>query len=328
MKNRFQRLFQAHLLGMVVLCWSVAVNAEAFPSRALSLVVPFGPGGATDIAARMLASEASKVLKEQVVIHNKPGASATIGTTDVFRAQPDGYTLLVGDNISTAFQPLRISLPYAGPEDFQPIAKVANVPNVLVVRADSPYQTLDDLVRAARKEPGKIRVSTAGLFTGTDLNIRELNLLAGMEVQPVPVSGGTGAAITLMMGGHVDGVVAAPAAVVSFVQANKVRPLTVFSKRRVDLFPDLPTTAELGYDTTMGVMLFISAPKGLNQNAMEVLQSAFIEAVGSPDFREFAKRNGYLIDALGPKQLTEELDGWHSYFVGLAKQLGVKKQAD
>lgn len=328
MKSRFQRLLQAPLLGIMMLCCCGAVRAESFPSRALSLVVPFGPGGATDIAARMVASEASRILKEQVVIHNKPGASATIGTAEVFRAQPDGYTLLVADNISTAFQPLRMPLPYAGPEDFQPISKVANVPNVLVVPADSSYQTLDDLVDAARKEPGKIRVSTAGLFTGTDLNLRELNHLAGIDVEPVPVSGGTGAAVTLMLGGHVEGVVAAPAAVVSFVEAKKVRPLTVFSKERIDLFPDLPTTAELGYDTTMGVMLFISAPKGLDTSAVEVLQSAFIEAVGTPTFQDFAKRNGYQVDALGPGQLQKELADWRTYFVSLSHQLGIEKKAD
>lgn len=326
MKARTKHISLRWILGTIALASSIGVHADQFPSRPLSLIVPFGPGGATDIAARMLATEAAAILDEQIVIHNKPGASATIGTGELYRSNPDGYTLLVGDNISTAFQSLRMSLPYKGPEDFQPIAKLVNVPNVLVVPADSPYQSLSDLVKAAQDNPGKIRISTAGAFTGTDLNLRELNHLAQMDIEPVPVSGGTGAAVTLMLGGHVEGVVAAPAAVASFAAANKVKPLAIFSKERISLFPDVPTTQELGYDTTMGVMLFISAPKGLDSNALNILEKAFIGAVSTPRFEEFAARNGYQIEALGREPLTAELKNWRTYFIKLSQQLGIERE--
>lgn len=314
------------LLGVSVMLLAGGVQADNFPSRPLSVIVPFGPGGATDIAARMLTTEAAKVVNVQLVIHNKPGASATIGTSDLYRAMPDGYTLLVGDNISTVFQPLRMSLPYSGPEDFQPIAKVVDIPNVLVVSADSPYKTLNDLVQGARNNPGAIRISTAGPFTGTDLNLRELNHLADVDIEPVPVSGGTGAAVTLMLGGHVDGVVAAPAAVATFVHANKVRPLAVFAKERISLFPDVPTTGELGYDTTMGVMLFISAPKNVDPEVLKTLESAFLQAVNSPGFKEFAQRNGYQVSALNSNEVGQELAEWRRYFTWLAKELDIGKE--
>src|SRR5690606_5397802 len=132
---------------------------------------------------------------------------------------------------------------------FEPVIRIVDVPNVLAVRADAKWKTLDDFVRDARGRPEAIRVSTAGQFTGTDLNIRELNQVAGMKTTTVPVGGGTGAAVTLLLGGHVEAVVGAPAAVVSFAQAGSLRPLTVFANQRVALFPDLPTTAEAGYET-------------------------------------------------------------------------------
>jgi tripartite-type tricarboxylate transporter receptor subunit TctC len=322
MKTKSALPFLAPLVAMLALSGPLPGRASDFPARPISLIVPFGPGGATDIVARVLAEEASSVLKQQIVILNKAGASATIGTADTFRAKPDGYTLLLGDNISTVFQPQRMPLPYRGPEDFQPILKVAVIPNVLVVSADSPWKTLDQFVTAARAKPGAMRVSTAGPFTGTDLNIREFNQLAGIETTTVPVSGGTAPAVALLLGGHVEAVVAAPSAVVSFVQAQKVRPLAVFAKQRIGLFPDLPTAAELGYKTTMGVMVFVSAPKNLDNVTLDKLQAGFAEAIAKPRFREFARQNGYQLDPLGPQELGKELADWRQYFVKLSQQLG------
>jgi len=142
----------ARLLSVVLagaLQSGVALGQE-FPSREMTLLVPFGPGGPTDAIARAVAEESYAALKQRMVVVNKPGASATLATGEVFRARPDGYTLLLGDNISTVFQPLRMKLPYSGPDDFQPVIKLANIANVLVVRADSPWRTLGDFVADCR----------------------------------------------------------------------------------------------------------------------------------------------------------------------------------
>ena len=252
---------KAFLGGLLALMSVAVLRAQDFPNRPISLIVPFGPGGPTDIAARYLAKEGSALLPEQIVVLNKPGASATIGTTSVFRAQPDGYTILLADNISTVFQPRRMRLPYQGAGDFQPIIKIGDIPNVLVVRSDSKWRSLAEFVADARAAPGKLRISTAGKFTGTDLNLLEFNRIAGIDTLPVPATGGTGQSVNLLLGGFIEAIVAAPAAVVGQVQANTMRPIAVFAKRRIALFPDVPTMTELGYETTMGVMIFISAPK-------------------------------------------------------------------
>lgn len=303
-------------------------RAAGFPEKAISLVVPFGPGGATDIAARTLADEATPHFKQPFVILNRPGASATIGTAEVFRAKPDGYTVLLGDNISTALQPQRMKLPYRGAEDFDPVIRIADVPNVLSVRADSKWKTLADFVEDAKARPGGIRVSTAGQFTGTDLNIRELNHVAGVNTTTVPVAGGTGAAVTLLLGGHVEAVVGAPAAVIGFAQAGTLRPLTVFANQRVSLFPDVPTTAEAGHETTMRVMLFVSAPKGVGDATMRTLHDGFSAALKGERFKAFARKTGYIVDVQGPQALRKELDDWRSYFAGLMQKLGPDEAAD
>jgi len=310
----------------LLLCLAMAgsVAAADFPLRPVTLIVPFGPGGPTDIIARSLAEQADKVLSERIVVVNRPGASATIGTAEVHRAKPDGYTILLGDNISTVLQPRRMKLTYQNAQDFQPVIKLADIPNVLVVQADSQLKTLEDFVRAAKSRPGALRVSTAGRYTGTDLNMLEFNQVAGIDTTTVPVSGGTGESVGLLLGGHVEAIVAAPAAVVSQVQAGKLRPLMVFSQRRIDLFPDLPSTHELGYKTTMRVVVFISAPKNLDKTALAALHGSLSKAVRSAKFEEFAKRTGYQLDPLGPEALTRELDDWGKYFATLVQQLNIK----
>lgn len=315
-----------HLLAMLSTLPTAGLatlsRAAVFPEKPISLVVPFGPGGATDIAARTVADEASAHLGKPFVILNRPGASATIGTAEVFRAKPDGYTILLADNISTALQPQRMKLAYHGAEDFDPVIRIADVPNVLAVRADSKWRTLADFVEDAKARPESIRVSTAGPFTGTDLNIRELSQVAGIKTTTVPVGGGTGAAVTLLLGGHVEAVVGAPAAIVSFAQAGTLRPLTVFANQRVALFPDVPTTAEAGHQTTMRVMLFVSAPKGLDDRTLRTLHDGFSTALKGERFRAFARKTGYLVDVKGPGELRKELENWRSYFAALMQKLG------
>ena len=273
-----------------------------------------------------MAEESYASLKQRMVVVNKPGASATLATGELFRAKPDGYTLLLGDNISTVFQPLRMKLPYSGPEDFQPVIKLANIANVLAVRADSPWKTLGEFVSEAKKRPGAMRVSTAGRYTGTDLNMLELNHVAKIDTTTVPVSGGTGESVKLLLGGHIEAIVAAPVAVVGQVQGGTLRVIATFGDRRNALFPDAQSTAEAGYKTTMSVIVFVSAPKNLDRSALERLNGSLTEAVKSPRFQDFARRNGYEVDPLGPEQFTRELAEWRRYFVGLAKTIGIEDQ--
>lgn len=313
----------ARLLGLlcIFLLASLApVRANDFPQKPVNIVVPWGPGGPTDITVRALIEETSARLKQPLVVLNRPGASGTIGTAEVFRANADGYTILLADNISTVFQPQRMKLPYRGAEDFQAVIKITEIPNVLVVQADAKWKTLDELVADARARPGQIRVATAGRFTGTDLNVIEFNQVAGIDLANVPSTGGTAQAVALLLGGHVEAAVAAPGSVGSQVAAKKLRPLAVFSKR-TDLFPDVPSTPELGYKTTMTSMFYISAPKNIDAGALGKLQESLRGAMQTEKFKAFAQRYGLQIDPLGPKELTVELAQWQEYFVKLSREL-------
>jgi tripartite-type tricarboxylate transporter receptor subunit TctC len=321
--KRFTSIALALLCAVPALRMAPAHGAD-FPQRPISFIVPWAPGGPADLLARTLV-ESTTSLKQPVVIINKPGASGTIGTADAFRAKPDGYTILLADNISTVFQPRRLKLPYRGYQDFQAIIKLSDVPNVLVVNGQSTWKTLADFVAAAHEKSG-LTVATAGLFTGVDLNAREFGHIAKIELQTIPSTGGTAEALTLLLGGHVDASVAAAASIIGHVSAGTLRPLAVFAKRRVDLLPTVPTTIELGYPTTMSSMFYVSAPHDVNQDALRTLHAAFQRAVTSPKWKEMAAKFGLLLEPLGPKELTAELAHWDTYFSTLARELNVQPQ--
>ena len=245
---------------------------------------------------------------------------------DVFRAKPDGYTILLADNISTVFQPRRLKLPYRGYQDFQAIIKLSDVPNVLVVNAKASWKTLADFVATAHEKPDGLTVTTAGPFTGTDLNVREFGHIAKIDLQTVPSTGGTAEALTFLLGGHVDAAVAAPASIIGHVSAGTLRPVAVFAKRRVELLPNVPTTVELGYPTTMTSMFYVSAPENVDEEALRKLHEAFDQAVRSQKWKEMATKFGLLLEPLGPTELTSELKRWDTYFSSLAHELNIQPQ--
>lgn len=300
--------------------------AQESTQKPLTIVVPWAPGGPADLLARGLVEQGAALLKQPIVIMNRPGGSGTIGTAEVFRANPDGNTLLLADNISSIFQPHRLSLPYRGYEDFQPVIKLTDVPNVLVVGATSKWQSLADLITDARTGGNPVRIATAGRFTGTDLNVLEFNNISGVQLQTIPSSGGTAQALTLILGNHVEGAVAAPASIVSHVNSGSLRPLAIYAQRRISLFPELPTTSELGYKTTMSSMFYLAAPKGVDPAVVERLNAAFRQVILSEAWKTMSTKFGLLTDPGSPQALTQELDQWRRYFSDLAKALKVQPE--
>jgi tripartite-type tricarboxylate transporter receptor subunit TctC len=312
------------VLGFVAVATAPVAHGQDAAQKPINLVVPWGPGGPADLLARGLIEQGSALLKQPIVILNRPGASGTIGSAEVFRARPDGSTILLADNISTVFQPRRLTLPYRGYEDFQAVIKLSDVPNVLVVSASSKWTSLDQFVSDARAQP--LRVATAGKFTGTDLNVLEFNRVARIDLQTIPSSGGTAQAMALLLGGHVEAAVAAPASIVGHVNSGTLRPLAIFSKQRIGLFPNLPTTTELGYKTTMSSMFYVSAPKNVDPLALNRLHEAFRQVVTSQSWKDMSAKFGLMLEPLGPQQLTTELEQWDKYFDDLARDLKVERE--
>lgn len=243
--------------------------AQDYPKGTIQLVVPFSSGGATDIFWRTLGEHFSKNLKATIAIVNKPGGGGIVGMSTVVNAKPDGYTICAGNSDTLDITPLFTKdLPFDTINDLTYMVKVANFPQTLVVRTDSPFKTLDDVIAFARANPKKLKASTPGFGTNPYMALQLLNYDAKAEIVPVNFTGG-GESVTAILGGHVDlGGIALPP-VKSQVLAGKIRILAIFSKERHPLYPDIPTAYEKGYkqtlvDTGMGIV----GPKGLPQEVI------------------------------------------------------------
>ena len=174
MKAKFL-ILRAALAGLMVSA-SAASLAQEYPSRDITFIVPYAPGGSTDPISRQIASQLEKELKRTVNVENKPGGSATVGVGQVIRSKPDGYTIGLSSNSALAYQPLvNKSLTWKSPADYQSIVTLVKLPAIITVKADSPYKTFEDFIEAARQNPGKIRVAVSGYRTAPDLVIQDLN---------------------------------------------------------------------------------------------------------------------------------------------------------
>lgn len=225
--------------------WLPATANEAWPTKTIRMVVPFPPGGGTDVVARALALKLAAQVGKPVVIDNKPGASTIIGTEAVARSEPDGHTLLVSGSTSFTVNPaLRSKLPYDPVKDLAPIAMVARAPLVLVVAANSPYKTLADLVAGARAKPKTINYATFGSGSGPHLVGTLLEQAAGISLQDVPYKG-SGPVLMALIGGEIQLGVDTVASAAPQIRAGKLRALAISGTTRSSLMPDVPTVVEL-----------------------------------------------------------------------------------
>jgi len=239
-------------IAFLVFAWffSPFVAAQEYPARAITMVVPFPPGGVADIVGRPLAAMMEKSLKHPVVIVNRTGAGGALGMREVAKAAPDGYTILMGLSSISIFpvsERVNGKQPSYELKDFAPIALVTADPTVLVVRADSPYKTVKDFVEAAKAKPGKINYSSSGVYGTLHVAMEMFANAAGVQLFHVPYGGG-GPAITALLGGQVEASAQGPAAAIGQIRGGKMRALAGWGTERLKLLPDLPTFKELGYD--------------------------------------------------------------------------------
>jgi tripartite-type tricarboxylate transporter receptor subunit TctC len=294
------------IIGMSLI--SVSIYAQSYPSRPITFVVPYGPGGSTDPVARQYAMQLQKALGVEVNIENKPGGSGTIGTGMVVRSKPDGYTLGLATNSILGYQPLvNANLVFKTPDQYQPIVKLGEMPVILVVRADAPWKTFAEFVQHVKDNPGKVRASVSGLRTVPDLLAQEFNMVAGTKLRTVPFTGGSGEALVALLGNRVEATLFTGAVgIPSHVQAGKVRVLATFKKGVYDPVPESQSTVDAGYNTTMTASFYVIAPKGLPPEVLDKLTKTSMEIVQSAEFIRFAKE-GYALDPKGPAALREEI---------------------
>ena len=259
--------------------------AQAYPSRPLKLIVPFPPGGSTDVIARMISLRLSDALKTPVVVENKPGVGSVLGTDAAAKASADGYTLVVSANPAIAPGPLmRINMPYDPLRDFTHLALLGTFPNGVVVRAEHPAKTMAEFVAMARARPGALNYASAGLGSAGFLTGELLKQAAGIDMLHVPYKG-SGPAITDLMGGQLDGMFESLVTATAYVRGGKLRLLAVSGEARSKTFPGVPALTEVVPGVTGGAWFGISAPARLPANIALRLQTEVQAIVNAPDMQ-------------------------------------------
>ena len=270
-----------------ILLAASASFAQDYPSKPVTMIVPFPPGGVADIVGRPLAAEMQKVLKQPIVVVNRTGAGGAVGMAAVAKGPADGYTILMGLSSVSVFpvaDRINGKTPSYELSELAPIALVTADPTVLVVRADSKYRTLADFVAAAKASPGKINYSSAGVYSTLHVAMEIFADAAGIKLFHVPYQGG-GPAVTALLGGQVEALASGPAAAIGQIKGGKMRALASWSTERLKLLPDIPTFKELGYDAEFYIWSGVFAPAATPAAVQQRLRAAVKEAANSAEFR-------------------------------------------
>jgi tripartite-type tricarboxylate transporter receptor subunit TctC len=319
---RSRRLLAAALaLAMAVPV--VAGAQEPYPSRPITVVAPFPPGGVADLTARPVAAAMEKVLKNPVGVVNKTGAAGAVGMQFVAASKPDGYTLLLAlSSISIIPEADKIfdRQPAFTVDQFAPIALISADPTLLVVRAESPWKTAKEFIEDAKKRPGQISYSSSGIYGTLHMAMELLSHAAGIKLRHVPHAG-AGPALTAILGGHVDALASGPAVVLPHLKAGKLRALAGWGDKRVAALPEVPTFKELGYpDAEFYIWAGLFAPRGTPEPVLARLREATRAAVAEPEFKS-------AMDKLETPIVFKQGDDFQRFFDSDARRLaaGVRK---
>src|SRR5947207_13088757 len=274
-------------LWIAALLFAGSAFAQDYPSKPITMVLPFPPGGVAEIVGRPLASIMEKSLKQPIVLINRPGAGGAVGMASVAKGSADGYTILMGLSSISIFpvsERINGKQPPYELKDFAPIALVTADPTVLVVRADSRYKTLRDFVDAAKANPGKINYSSSGVYGTLHVAMEIFANAAGIKLFHVPYQGG-GPAVTALLGGQVEALASGPAAAIGQIKGGKMRALASWSDKRLELLPEIPTFKELGYDAEFYIWTGVFAPAATPAPILTRLREAVRAAATSEDFK-------------------------------------------
>ena len=296
----------AILLLVPILIGIGRAELQAYPTRAVTLIVPAPAGGTTDIAARMISDPLARVFGQAIVIDNRPGASGMIATSAVARAQPDGYTLLMQYSGYQTISPLITkNLGWDPVRDFVPIANVLTAPQLLVVRPDLPVRTLAELVAYAKANPGKLNYATPGAGSLAHLTGELLKQRTGIEMTHVPYKG-MAPAVTDLLSGTVDLTFATAPPMFGLLQAGKLRPLAILAKTRLSVFPDIPTAAEAGFEGLDAPVWFAAfAPKATPPVIISKLGSEIAKIMKTEEFKRKAAEQGAAADYKNSAELAQ-----------------------
>jgi tripartite-type tricarboxylate transporter receptor subunit TctC len=308
-----------------LLSLAVAVQAQDYPDKPVRIIVPFSPGTTSDILGRLIAAKLSTQLGQQVIVENKPGAGGTIGYGAVAKAAPDGYTLLLAGDALVLGPLLYRKLPYDPAKDFAPVTMVALVPNMLVVNNDLPIKNVDDLIRYAKANPGKLNYASSGKGSGSYRGMELFKAMAGVDIVEIPYKSSS-QALTDAMSGQVAFNYPSLAAVLPLVKSGRIRALAVSGAKRSTAAPDVPAMGEIlpGYDANGSYSLFF--PAGTPPKIVNRIHDDVVKILQMPDIRRSLEKQGAEPVGDKPQELSAYLEQAAVKWQKLFAKLGIKPQ--
>ncbi len=310
-------------LALMALVSAMALAAD-FPDRAITMVVPFPPGGVADTVARPVAEAMSRDLQQPVVIENKPGAGGGIGMAFAAKAKPDGYTILMALSSYTVLPEADKVLgraPLYQLDQLKPIARFTADPTVFVVRADAPWKTWAEFAAAARLNPGKYTYGSSGNYGTMHVPMEMLLAATGLKMTHVPYTG-AGPAIVGLLGGSIDAVATGPATVVQQIAAGKLRALAQWGNVRLVALPDVPTFRELGTDVDYAQWSGLFVPAGTPESVVKRLRDAARAAANDERVKQVMVTSGSPIQYLDTPEFTRYVDADANKMSGVVKRIG------
>jgi tripartite-type tricarboxylate transporter receptor subunit TctC len=309
--------------SLSAVAWASIAAEPAFPSKPITLVVPFTAGSGTDVVARLISEHLAKSLGQPVVVDNRPGAGGTLGAALVAAAPPDGHTVLVHSAGHVANAAIYPKLKYDTAKDFTPVTMLATLPNVLVVSPASGIKSVQELVAKARANPGKMSYASAGNGSATHVNAEKFRLAANLQATHVPYRG-TPPALTDVVGGQVDWFFSPLVSAMPLILDNKVVPLAVGTPKRSPLLPNVPTTVEAGFagsDYTFWVGMFV--PAQTPREVVARLATATAKVLQLPEVKAAMEKLGAEASTLTPQQFADQVTQELVTTAALIKQAGI-----
>ncbi len=288
------------LLSFLSFATHYAFAEEPYPTRPINLIVPNPPGGSSDVNARILADSLTKILKQPVVVNFKPGVAGQIGNSYVAKSKPDGYNLLMGLSsimVSPEAERVQGKTSLYEVDQLIPVGMISNDPMVMLVNANSPWNTLADVVKAAKAKPGSINYSSSGNFGPIHLSVVMFEQAAGINLVQVPFGGG-GPSMMALLGSQVEITTAIPAVAMAQIQSGKVRAIAVSGPRRIKILPNIPTYRESGYDAEFNIWNGLFVPQGTPDSIVKVLRDAIREAATSGELESVMQQRGMIYEYL------------------------------
>jgi tripartite-type tricarboxylate transporter receptor subunit TctC len=303
---------------------SFAQNGN-WPNQAIRFIVPYTPGGGTDTVTRHIAEKISGNTKWTFLVDNKPGANGNIGMDAVAKSKPDGYTIGMGQTANLAINPTLIpKMPFNATKDLVPVALVAELPTVMVVRADSPWKSVGDTVKAAKAKPGEVKQALAGNGTVGHLAGEMLSRQAGIQVLNIPYKGAA-PAITDLIGGQTDYMFATPQSVAGMIKGGKLRAIAVTSQKRLSFLPNVPTVAESGYKDFVAMdWKAIVAPAGTPADIVQRLNAEVAKALAQPALVATLEAEGSTPMTGSPEQAAKFIKAEQEKWGSLIREAGIK----